>query len=184
MVMVGDEDVAALRTLLDGDWDGFGRMLYALDHPGPDRRFGVLLVTTAGWAARIRFENGWSRADVLQYAEDVRDRSVIRGLPLITCETQLLCSLENRRLPSPEPPDIVTAQFALIMALGGDLETEARGRVMAEARAQADQWLEWYDRYGLPVNGVWETRRRCRDAEVSSGFGRPGRCRVGRRRHG
>lgn len=182
MVMVGDEDVAAVRILLKGDFWGFGRMLDAMnDRPGPDRRLGTLMLATLGWAARTRFGNGWSHADVTRYAERVRDRSVIRGVPVSACEAHLLHALENRPLPS-RARDTSGAEFALIMALGGDLATETRGRVLAEARAQADRWLEWYDRYGPPVNGVWQTKRRCRDSCVDSGFGRPERCRIGRRR--
>lgn len=182
--MVGDEDVAAVRTLLDGDFQSFGRMLDEWnDRPGEDRRFGALLVFTVIAAARARFGNGWSHADVTRYAEHVRARSAIRGVPVSACEAQLLYALESRREPPIPSADATCAQFALIMALGGELETSARGRLLVEARAQADHWLEWCARYGPPVNGAWQTgRRRCQGAAGSPGFGDPGRCRVGRRR--
>lgn len=179
--MVAEEDVAAMRFLLNGDYDAFGRVIHEMDRPGQDRRLGALMGFTILWAARARFGNDWSRDEVTRYAEQVRARSRIRDVPVRDCEAQILAALEDWP-PSDEPAGSASTDFALIMALGGDLEASTRGLVLAEAREQADRWLEWCARYGPPVNGAWQTKRRCRGAVGSSGFRQPGRCQVGRRR--
>lgn len=184
MVMVGDDDVAALRFLLDGDYDSFGRMIDEWDRPGKDMRLGALMSSTITWAARARFGNGWSYADVARYAEQVRDRAAtaIGDVPSRDCEAYLLYVLENQPLPPAGPPGTASTDFALIMALGGDLDAGTRGRVLAEAREQADQRLEYYDRYEPPADGARRAGRQCQDAGGTSGFELPARCRIGRRR--
>ncbi|MDQ2875857.1 MAG: hypothetical protein M3Y33_14130 [Actinomycetota bacterium] len=144
MTAITDLQAATLRAQLAGHMDEHLRLLDQLD--GPARAGYRTLVSAAFFeAARQRFPEGTSPADVIEYVGDIRSRleGAADSIDPRIAERLILAVFTDEQIDDIDAVTNFRTQLLLLGALiAGENPGEARlDQFLARARKLADQWL-------------------------------------------
>lgn len=141
---VTNEQVATLRAQLSGEQDEHLRLFSQLEASSDLVGYAALLAAAFTIATERHFSGPVTRADLIRYVADVRARTPSAGenLEPKTAEQLLYEALADEAFTG-EPRVIGMNQTILLAALTADAQpTPAElDAFLAEARAQADEWI-------------------------------------------
>lgn len=145
MTMVTDEQVAALRAAMTGDYETFGHFV-GKSVDGRDPAFAVLMTQVFVIAAQGRFPASSSTAELIRFVGQLRSRDEGKHADVVAsaAEQMLLCAIHGETASQEFGEEVRGyTQFALIMELVADLRLDD-GQVdelLDMARQESDQRL-------------------------------------------
>jgi hypothetical protein len=142
-VRISENQLAALRTALNGEAEEFERLAVSsdVDH---GNGFPVLVGHAFVLAARRGFPHDYSTSDVIRFVGKLRSRDSgeFADISVTAAEQMLLCAL--RGVPMDSKSDEFAkgyAQVAVLAELVSNLNDQQLEALLEQARDQADQWL-------------------------------------------
>jgi hypothetical protein len=142
---VTNEQVAAVRALLAGQFDDYQSQLAELDHAAAPKGFNALIAAGFLEAVERRFVGkGLTRGAVVEFVADVRSRSADIGEDLDprVAERLILAALGKGSIEDIEGKTVVYTQMILLTMLVHDenLDDDALDEFMGAVRATAEEW--------------------------------------------
>ncbi len=142
---VSDEHVAALRTLLAGDFDEHDRALDILQQRGNWEPYNTLIQAAFFEAVDRRFGKGYTVAEIVQFVADARSRFDQSGsdVDARVAERLILAAQGEGLIPDLDTNTVVGTEVLLLGAMMTDERLDSAGldEFMQEARDLADEWM-------------------------------------------
>lgn len=144
-MVVTDEQAAALRTYLAGDFDAHRQARGQLDPAAAATGYTALLSAAFCVAAERRFGQDSSPPAVIEFVSAVRSRSPELGEKIDphTAERLINAVFTYEGISDLDADTRLGTQFLLLAALIGEEHLDGAGldSFVAEARKLADEWL-------------------------------------------
>jgi hypothetical protein len=141
---VTDDQVAALKAYLSGDFHQYERIHGRLDPVAAKTGYSALLTATFFEAVDRRFAKGGTAADVVEFVGAVRARSeeFATELDPRVAERLIRAMLTDEDVDDIDVDTKVNSQFLLLYPLVEDQRLDDAGldELLAEARKLADEW--------------------------------------------
>lgn len=142
---VTDDQAAALRAYLAGDFDTHRRLRGQLDPAAAATGYAALLGAAFCVAVEHRFTGNDSPAAVIDFVADVRSRSEGLGgkIDPVAAERLIRAVYTDEQIDDLDRETRIRSQFLLLAALVVDEHLDDAGldAFTAEARKLADAWL-------------------------------------------
>jgi hypothetical protein len=145
MMVVSDEQVAALRAQLSGNLQEHLRLLDQIDPVAARTGYSALVAAAFCEAVEQRFAPDAGAADVIEFAGSVRSRSddAADKIDPRVAERLILAVYTDEQVKDIPVEVRYKTQIILLGALIGDEQLDAAGldAFLVRARKLADQWL-------------------------------------------
>ena len=144
-VPVTDQQLAALRAYLVGDWDLYRELFGQLARREAGKEYSALITAAFAEAAERYFRRNYTQGDIVAFVGHARARSerAAGALEPEVAERVINAVLGDTTTRDLDRKAVVGTQVVLLAALIAEenLDSTALGRALADARNLADQIL-------------------------------------------
>jgi hypothetical protein len=142
---ISDEQSAAMRAMLAGDFDEHWRLAERLDQVEGWQTYNTLLVAAFFRAVERRFGGGSTDAEIVKFVADARARFDQSGNDIDpgTAERLVLAALGKASVDGLDDEMVVRTETVLLSALviAENLDDDGLDKFMKEARELANEWI-------------------------------------------